>query len=365
MTLLCSLHRPSPDAELYEIEKTVFNKAGNAISISDYHNFTETPHDLEAILASLPKAEFQKIATFATSIIDALRMLDFVQSHPGVIGLCMGELGEITRILAPVVGCPLMYAPEHENDATAPGQLTLKTLLETYHFRKLKRGTPIFGLIGDPVVHSMGYLFHNAHLQGNGVYVKMRIKPEELADFFFYARRLPFKGLSVTTPHKKTVIPFLDRLDPEAAAIGAVNTIVFHEGQLIGHNTDGKGALDALGNVAGKRVAVLGGRGGAGSAIVYTAQKRRAEVAIVQRGEVVPAHDILVNATGTDDPAEPAENTVVLEASIRDTTFLKKARAKGCMAIPGSVMFTRQAEYQLEVWGWSTRLLKAAIKLAK
>jgi 3-dehydroquinate dehydratase/shikimate dehydrogenase len=364
MTLLCSLHRPSPEAELYEVEKTVFDKTGKVIPISDYHNFTETPYDLEAILASLPKVGFQKIATFANSTIDALRMLDFVQSHPGVIGLSMGELGEITRILAPVVGCPLMYAPEHEEDATAPGQLTLKTLLETYHFRKLKRGTPIFGLIGDPVTHSVGYLFHNAHFQGNGVYVKMRIKSEELADFFFYARRLPFKGLSVTTPHKKKVIPFLDRLDPEAEAIGAVNTIVFHNGQLIGHNTDGKGALDALGEVSGKKIAVLGGRGGAGSAIVYVAKKRGADVVIVQRGGAVPEHDILINATGADDPAESTPNKIVLEVSTRETMFLKKARAQECLAIPGSAMFTRQAEYQLGLWE-STRFLKAAIKLEK
>jgi len=350
MTLLCALGRPSPQAELYEIDKTVFDADGKPVLISDYHNFQETPFDLETILQQLPEAKFKKIATFARTTIDSLRMLAFVQDHPGVIGLCMGELGEITRILAPVVGTPLMYAPEDEKLATAPGQLTLQTLLETYHFRKLRVGTPIFGLIGDPVVQSPGHIYHNARLQGRGVYVKMRIQKEELADFFHWARKLPFHGLSVTTPHKKSALAFLDDLDPEAAAIGAVNTIVVQEGRWVGYNTDGLGALKALGDVQEKRIAILGGRGGAGRAIAHEAKKQGSEVATIRRGETPGDYDILINATGEDNPAEALPGTTVMELSLKTTTFLQEAQKRGCHTISGIEMYRHQAEFQLKLF---------------
>src|SRR6185437_13162580 len=172
------------------------------------------------------------------SSLDALRMLEFVRKHSNVIGLCMGELGQITRILAPVVGTPLMYAP-----ISAPilGQLEYRVLVNTYRFRELDPQTAIYGLIGNPVTQSIGHEFHNRyfqHLKQNAVYVKIPLHLQELEAFLTYAKRLPFQGLSVTMPFKEKIIPFLDEIDPVAKEIGAVNTLLFRAGKIWGYNTD-------------------------------------------------------------------------------------------------------------------------------
>ena len=108
--------------------------------IVSYHNYEETPN-LEAILKILqmthPKAHLYKIATMAKSTLDSLRMLEFLQRHPGIIGLCMGDLGTLTRICAPIFQVPIMYAPLSEEDKNAPGQLLVDQLCEIYQFRAL------------------------------------------------------------------------------------------------------------------------------------------------------------------------------------------------------------------------------------
>mgnify|MGYP000031079876 CR=1 FL=1 len=205
MTKICipsTSHPIPPEVELIEYDrgeyKELLDKAHNTVFfdydikkipshipveqlILSYHNFENTPHDLEALLQLLKRkgrAKFYKIATFATSTLDALRMLLFVQKHPEVIGLCMGPLGSITRILAPIFAVPLAYAPLAPEEKSAPGQLLLSELQEIYHFTKLRKQTPIYGLIGNPISQSPGHLYHNKLFQGGakGVYVKMELK---------------------------------------------------------------------------------------------------------------------------------------------------------------------------------------------
>lgn len=95
----------------------------------------------------------------------------------------------------------------------------------------------------------------------------------ELPEGLSLLKQLGFRGLSVTMPLKESILPFLDALDPEARSIGAVNTLVLENNQWVGFNTDGKGALNALGNVVGQRIALVG-TGGAAKAIAYEAHKR-------------------------------------------------------------------------------------------
>jgi 3-dehydroquinate dehydratase/shikimate dehydrogenase len=329
------------------------------------HNFEETPADLDQVLAWLQErpADLYKIATTAHSTLDALRMLEFVKNHPGVIGLCMGPLGAITRILAPVVGTPLMYACV--DDTPNPlGQLSVSTLEEVYHFRALNRATRLYGLIGDPVEASIGHRFHNDAFRKageNAVYLKMAVRPSELKEFLVYAQKLDFKGLSVTMPLKEAILPYLDEIDPEAQAIGAVNTLVFEDGKIKGFNTDGSGALKALGDVAGKKAVVLGA-GGASKAIVYALRQAGAEVVAANRSlkpgyigldEVPNQYDILINATPHPLPLEPAKivpGSTVMDISINETTLLHEARAKGCVCLSGSLMYRHQAEEQQLKW---------------
>ncbi|HEX2578887.1 MAG TPA: type I 3-dehydroquinate dehydratase [Rhabdochlamydiaceae bacterium] len=339
-----------------------------------YHNFEETPN-LEAILKILqithPKAHLYKIATMAHSTLDSLLMLEFLQRHPGIIGLCMGELGAITRILAPIFQVPIVYAPLSVEEKNAPGQLLVDQLCEIYHFRTLNPETKIYGLIGDPVFRSIGHLFHNEEFKKSGknaVYLKMVVKPDELSEFFRLAKKLPFAGLSVTAPLKEAVLPFVNILDPEAEAIGAVNTLTFKNGKIEGCNTDGEAAMDVLGDVKDRSIVVLGA-GGASRAILYTALKRGARATVVNRApakaqalacrlgcqwsEKIPAYDILINATSTSMPikeGEIQEGKCVMDIALYETEFLKAAREKQCECLDGFHMYFQQALAQQEKW---------------
>ncbi len=339
--------------------------------ILSYHNYEETPADLEDLLRTLRskgKAQYYKIATMARSTLDAFRMLEFSQKHPDVIGICMGEDGQATRILAPLISTPIMYAalsPEHK---TAPGQLTMEELNTIYHFRKLNKQTPIFAVIGDPVSQSPGHLYHNERLKGEGVYLRLRIASDELPAFFSYVRRFPFRGLSVTIPHKVDVMEYLDEVDPEAEAIGAVNTVDIREGRLKGYNTDGQGAIEALGDVAGKKIVILGA-GGAAHAIIYALLQQGAHVTVLNRtrakadalaarfqchsgGEekLYEPYDILIQAAGTDMVPRLEEGKLVMDIGLGRTPILEEAKKHHCRAIPGMEMYIHQAEGQRRIW---------------
>lgn len=334
-------------------------KEGALPDIISYHDYEETPEDLEGILATLKQhpAKLYKIATQAKSSLDALRMLEFVRQHKNVIGLCMGELGQITRILAPVVGTPIMYAPLTAQTQTAPGQLEYDVLMSTYHFRELNEATAIYGLIGNPVVQSIGHEFHNRYFQEtkhNAVYVKIPLHSHELGAFFDYARRLPFHGLSVTMPLKERILPFLDEIAPQAKEIGAVNTLLFKAGKIWGYNTDAAGALAALGEVNRQKIVILG-RGGVAKAIAYATQKAGAAVSCFGRElQATGSYDILINATPSPMPIDPGwilPGKKVMDVGLQETPFLRAAREKGCHCIPGMAMYVHQALAQQQLWG--------------
>lgn len=393
MTLLCAPVKKlqaTTKVDLQEIDegdiKTIYGKE-NFINVDwktktlpsgkvivTYHNFEETP-DLDAVLKTLqeahPQAHFYKIATMARSTLDSLRMMEFLQRHPRVIGICMGELGTVTRICAPIFNVPLTYAPLCDEDKTAPGQLLVDYLCQIYHFRSLTPETKIYGLIGDPVYRSISHLFHNDFFRThsrNAVYVKMVVKSEELAQFFASIKKLPFAGLSVTAPLKEAILPFIDVIDPKAKAIGAVNTLAFRKGKIYGNNTDGDAALDVLGDVQNKTLVVLGA-GGAAKAIIYTAVKRGCHVVIVNRtperaselaqlmgcawSKKIPTYDILVNTTSASMPIDAQDilpGKIVMDIAVYGTEFFKEAQRKGCTVLNGFPMFFQQALAQQAIW---------------
>lgn len=134
--------------------------------------------------------------------------------------------------------------------------------------------TLIFGIVGDPVEHSLSPLMHNANIKSLGlnyVYVPFHVKKEEINNLISGAKALNIQGLNVTIPHKIEVIKYLDEIDPLAEKIGAVNTIKFSDGIAKGYNTDAIGAMSALKekvNIKNRDVLVLGA-GGASRAISY------------------------------------------------------------------------------------------------
>jgi 3-dehydroquinate dehydratase / shikimate dehydrogenase len=335
---------------------------------------------LEIIVAKMRKfpEALYKIACHANTTFDSLRMLHFIQENAPVLGMCMGEKGEVSRILGPLVGACWTYAALDRQ--TAPGQLTSGELRSVYAHHKLTSTSTFYGLIGDPLVQSVSHLRHNFVLQALGidaVYVKMVVKQGELAQFLTLAKQIGCCGLSVTMPLKEAIIPFLDQCDVRAQEIGAVNTLVVQNGRLIGYNTDGRGALDAIEaklKVDHTHMAVVGA-GGAARAIIHEALLRGALVSVYNRTSdkafklakmwgiegggldriLKKEYDILVNTT--PDPLPIPKEAIRPGSLVMDinnqagvTPLLEAAAAKNCHLVFGHEMFINQAVEQYALW---------------
>jgi shikimate dehydrogenase len=245
--------------------------------------------------------------------------------------------------------------------------------------------TSLFGLIGNPVAHSLSPVMHNqafAAIGYNAVYLAFRVI--DLDSAIKGIRTLNVKGVSVTLPHKVAVMQRLDEVDETAATIGAVNTIVNNNGKLIGYNTDCQGALQALRTktaIQGKSVAIIGA-GGAARAIGFGLVEAGGCVTILNRsrtsGERLAAdlqadflplnawqpnrYEILINTTPigmhpeTDASPIPkkdlSKEMVVMDIVYNPlkTRLLKEAEAKKCRTINGVAMFVFQGAYQFELW---------------
>ena len=211
-----------------------------------------------------------------------------------LIPIAMGEAGKWTRILGLAYGSPITYASLEEGNETAPGQISAKDLKEVYRVKELNEETEIYGIIGNPVSHSLSPYMHNAafkHFGLNGVYIPLEVSDP---DKFFKlmvrdeTREIDWnlKGFSVTIPHKESILKHLDHIDEAAQSIGAVNTVQKIEGKLHGFNTDEKGfikpLLNAYGSLKNTNVGILG-NGGAARACIYALKKENAKVTIFAR----------------------------------------------------------------------------------
>jgi len=245
--------------------------------------------------------------------------------------------------------------------------------------------TELYGIMGSPVAHSLSPAMHNrafAELSLNKVYVPFPVVDVAGALQGFLA--LGVRGVSVTIPHKQTVLPFLDSIDPVAAAIGAVNTLVIEAGQIHGLNTDWLGANRALAEVmelAGRRVLLLGA-GGSARAIGFGLREAGAQVILASRTpergqqlakdlacewydlqEVAGLHaTALVNATSVgmapaiEETPVPAldlsrfEVVMDIVYSPRETRLLREAAQAGCRVVGGLEMLLFQGAAQFEIW---------------
>lgn len=366
--------------------------------IVSYHNFRETPDDLTDIYKRLSQsgADIVKIVTHANSITDNVRMYRLIQqSRMPVISFCMGELGIISRILYKRFGSYLTFASLRTGKESAPGQINIYELLNTYQARRQDNHSAIYGLIGNPVSHSISPIIHNTlfkELHFNGIYVPFKV--DNIGDFIKEFRGLDVKGYSVTIPHKESVVNHLDVIDPMAKKIGAVNTIVNTGGQLVGFNTDCEAAIKVLEGVnqipakslgetyLKEKKVTLVGAGGVARAIAFGLKERQAQITIINRnyeraqslardvGCLVSKFeetqsldtDILINATPVGmfpkinetpiDKNKLKPNMIVFDTIYNpiETKLLKEAKAQGCKTINGLSMFVHQAAAQFKLW---------------
>ncbi|MDO4569616.1 MAG: type I 3-dehydroquinate dehydratase [Planctomycetia bacterium] len=237
---------------------------GSTKRIVSYHNFQETPSDLDAIFERLAaqNADVVKICTMANSQEDNFRILDLIRRKKDtlpIVAFCMGEIGIPSRVLCVGAGSPFTYSCVNAKSPVAPGQVVFSDMQKLYRVDKITPQTEVFGVVADPVGHSLSPLIHNsafAHLDlDDKVYLPFRVSPEELSSFLEQApAALNLKGLSVTIPHKEAVLPKLDATDAGVRAVGACNTILWRtndEGKttLFGANTDYQAAMDSFAEV--------------------------------------------------------------------------------------------------------------------
>ncbi|MEN8126358.1 MAG: shikimate dehydrogenase [Planctomycetota bacterium] len=374
--------------------------------IMSYHNFDRPFDDLnivyESILGLYPDA-IPKIVYKARHINDCFAAFDLLQeADKPVIAFCMGPAGQISRILAKKFGAFLTFASLDQDSETAPGQIPAAQMKQLYRWDHLNAETEVFGVIGDPVAHSLSPSLFNACFDEctiNAVFLHFLVAGgTEEFDAFLDAvskrYKLGFGGFSVTMPHKTNALDYANRhgdyVDNLAEAIGSVNTLkIGFNGIISAYNTDYAGAMDALANelggdrhsLHGKKVAVIGA-GGVSRAVVAGLVDVGARVRIYNRtlskAESLAKEfqckfagldelanrkvDVVVNCTSLGMHPD-VESCPVPEGVLKDTItvfdtvynpletkLLKEAKAAGAKTVNGAEMFVRQAMAQYKIY---------------
>ena len=351
------------------------------LSLHDFQRMPVLPTGFASRWSS--QVDAVKVAAAAHTISDSTRLFAHSAKSRNFVAVPMGEVALPARLLALRQGSALAYAPVAA--ATAPGQVSLHEMKHLYRAHALNRQTQVYGVIGDPVAHSLSPLLHNTgfierHI--NAVYLPFLVK--NLPDFLKAAPDFDLSGFSVTLPHKKDILRHLHDCDALSADIGAVNTVtVRRDGSLYGCNTDYVGVLRALEKklpLANSRVLILGAGGSAratafalaraGAAVFICARRNSAaaELARAVGGEPVPRRalkterfDAILNATPVGmhphsrvSPLHPAELhcRIVMDLIYRPerTQLLKLAAKKRIATVSGVEMFLAQGATQWELW---------------
>ena len=373
-------------AEVAPVRLTQFR--GRAQVILSYHNFEATP-PMDTVVARMLRisADAYKIVTTARKPSDNVRVLAAAKALPKhrMVVLAMGELGFPTRVLSPVFGGIYSYAAPLYSEGTAAGQVSARYLRHLYRVEKLTKAAKIYGVIADPVRHSISPAVHNRAFQArrmDAVYLPFLVSPAQLRDFFSMAEKLPLAGFSVTLPHKQKIIRYLDVVDPLARRIGAVNTVWRKAGKWRGANTDAAGVTEPLSRLLRlpKSTVLIVGNGGAARGAACALSDAGAKIALVGRNadrvralakvcgaeplgreQMNARHfDAVVHATPLGmfphlnecffNGTIPAEIVFDMVYNPLETELIKRARQQGKTVIPGLDMFIEQAVRQFEIW---------------
>ena len=369
--------------------------------IVSHHDTKSTPDDLPKIvdrLLAVPAA-VAKIATTAVLTTDLFALVEQLERARSLgrplVAIAMGEKGAATRILGPAWGAPFTFCSRAAGREGAAGQIALYVMRDRYRADQLTEQSFVIGLIAGNTAYSRSPAMHNRVLFDtgtDGVYLPFTV--DDLPAFLDAmvrpaSRRVPWtvRGFSVTNPHKTRAVDLVNELDPLAARVGAINTIVVGEnGRLSGFNTDVEGAMapleEAFGELAGTRIGVIGA-GGAARAVVAGLADRGALTTVFARDigrarlvadalgtaagcldDVAGAGlDVLVNATpvgtlGDSEGQSPVPASALAGVRLvfdlvyapERTQLLIDAESRGCIALGGRPMLAAQAAMQFELW---------------
>ena len=362
------------------------SKAGLILSFHDFRATKKLEETLEKMLEY--PADYYKIVSTATTLSDNVSLIKFLGregDRHSLVSMCMGEQGIISRVLGVRAGSVFTFASASAGEETAPGQVTAQELRNVYRIEQVDQATRVYGVVGDPIAHSLSPAVMNAAFRRenvNGVYLALHAKT--LKDLLTCVREIPIHGISVTMPYKEAILPYLDNSDAHTTKIGACNTVVrAQDGKLYGFNTDAAGIVRPLerrlSTLESARILVIGA-GGAARAAVFGLKERGCEVYILNRS-LAPAKklahqararlvkrpdlkklafDVILNATpvgmgnSKESPLQEKEiNARYVFDMVYDpaeTRLLKFARERGAQIIPGIEMFVHQAARQFEIW---------------
>jgi len=387
------------------IETALSQSSGSRLILSA-HNFDAKFNDIGKLcrdILDLAPASIPKLVYTAQHINDCFDAFDLLHEAGGErIVFCMGAAGLISRIIAKKLGSFVTFASIDPGSATAPGQVTIEQFRNLYRGDCIDAETELFGVIADPVGHSLSPAIHNACFADqdmNRLYLPLLVQggKREFNSFLhnaFERKWLDFRGFSVTIPHKRSALDYVRAsggfVEPLAEKIGAANTVIAEPGgRLAAYNTDYAGALDAItagmtidrAELAGMPVAVVGA-GGVSRAIVAGLNDIGAEVKIYNRTvekaerlacefncEFAPLDELpnldaklVINCTSigmypkvdaTPVPAESlTEDMAVFDTVYNpaETLLLKQAADKGAKTIDGISMFVNQAMAQFRLF---------------
>ncbi|MCP4205072.1 MAG: type I 3-dehydroquinate dehydratase [bacterium] len=362
--------------------------------IISWHGDPTERHELRQRFETMAEtpARFYKLVPAADRPSEAIAPLSLLHSlqREDVIAFASGESGVWSRLLAPRLGAPVVYA-RAQSEPAAPGQVSLATLRDDYGLPGLDPVSKLFGVVGRPVLHSLSPRLHNLMYRKLGLdrlYVPFHVPM--FGDFWLdvvESESLGFLGfelcgLSVTAPFKEIAMAVAGAVSPRAEHIGAANSLAKRGQVWEAECTDPDGVVAPLLarglRVKGARAAVLGA-GGAGRAALDGLSSEGAEVTLANRSprrgrrvalelgvtfaplnEFVPErYDILINATplGADDsdlPFDPerlAASATVVDLAYRhdgETPLVKATRASGRTAVDGKEVLLYQAAPQFE-----------------
>lgn len=363
---------------------------GKTKRIVSHHDFQTTPDNLEEIWTAMSKMnpDVIKLVTTAHSPSDCVRALKLVaDAKIPTVAFCMGEFGIPSRILCGKYGAPFTYAAFSAEREIAPGQLTFQQMTDIYHYESINRDTKVFGVLGDPIGHSLSPVLHNSAMQQvkfNGVYIPIRVTRDQISKMLDDFQWLDVQGYSVTIPHKEAVLAKYPKCEEIVRKIGAANTVYPAPDGWHSDNTDFSAALDSLqlalapgDSLDGKRVLMLGAggvaraiglgvtqRGGVLTIASRTADRAKAlsealgcrQITWENRGSEFA--DILINCTPVgmhpDVNQTPFQSNWMRDDMIvfdtiynpENTLLLKEAREHRCRTVSGVEMFVRQAAAQ-------------------